>query len=215
MPAQIADALALDIIEERYAPGDRLNENQIAATWGVSRSPLREALRILEKRGLVVITPQRGARVTALSLKELEELFDIRSALLGLAARQAASKFDPASKPKLEALLRQLEVSADDAELYGQASASAAIEIANAGGNTQLTEMLISFAHRIGRYARIGLATQARRNKSIAHWRALFDAIMSRDEKLADEIQRRLAVENRDEALMVLRQRLANKEINK
>lgn len=52
MPLQIADALAHDIIEERYAPGARLNENQNAAQWGVSRSPLREALRILEKRGL-------------------------------------------------------------------------------------------------------------------------------------------------------------------
>lgn len=212
MPSQIADALALEIIEERYAPGERLNELQIAARWGVSRSPLREALRILEKRGLVVITPQRGARVTALSLEEVEQLFEIRSVLVGLAARRAATQADAGSQEKLGALLARLEASVNDPEKYGQASATAAIQIAIVGGSPPLTEMIVSFAHRIGRYARIGLARQARRNRSIKHWRALFVAIGAHDEERAEAIQRRLAIENRDEALKVLRQRFAQKE---
>jgi DNA-binding GntR family transcriptional regulator len=112
MPLQIADALAHDIIEERYAPGARLNENQNAAQWGVSRSPLREALRILEKRGLVVITPQRGARVTALSIEEVEQLFEIRAVLVGLAAKGNAALNEVLRRPAVVDRLSRSGISA-------------------------------------------------------------------------------------------------------
>ncbi len=210
IPSQIADALALDIIQERYAPGDRLNELQIAAHWGVSRSPLREALRILEKRGLVVITPQRGTRVTALSLEEVEQLFEIRAVLVGLAAKRAASNIDGGSAQRLDALLVDLEQALDSAERYEQASAKATIEISVGGGSPALTEMIVSFAHRIGRYARIGLASHARRTASIANWRALVEAIQAGDADGAEALHRRLALENRDEAVRVLRQRASS-----
>jgi len=215
MPLQIADALAHEIIEERYAPGERLNEIQIAARWGVSRSPLREALRILEKRGLVVITPQRGARVTALSLEEVEQLFEIRAVLVGLAAKGAASRIDGSAAQRLDVLLLQLEESLHDAERYERASATTTIEIAVMSRSPPLTEMIVSFAHRIGRYARLGLGTQARRTTSIAHWRSLVEAIQAGDGERAETIHRRLALENRDEAVKVLRQRMTNPEITR
>lgn len=207
IPSQIADALALDIIQERYGPGDRLNEVQIAAQWGVSRSPLREALRILEKKGLVVITPQRGARVTALSLQEMEQLFEIRAVLVGLAAKRAASNIHGGAARRLDTLLVKLEQALGSAERYEQASATTTIEIAVMGGSPPLTEMIVSFAHRVGRYARIGLASRARRMASIANWRALVEAIQAGDADRAETLHRRLALENRDEALRVLRQR--------
>lgn len=213
MPLQIADALAHAIIEERYAPGERLNEIQIAAKWGVSRSPLREALRILDKRGLVVITPQRGARVTALSLEEVEQLFEIRAVLVGLAAKGAANRVDGNAAQQLDVLLLQLEESLHDGERYERASATTTIEIAVMGRSPPLTEMIVSFAHRIGRYARLGLATQDRRTTSIAHWRSLVEAIQASDGELAETIHRRLALENRDEAVKVLRQRMNNPQI--
>ncbi|MGX0939907.1 DNA-binding GntR family transcriptional regulator [Cupriavidus metallidurans] len=213
MPLQIADALAHDIIEERYAPGARLNENQIAAQWGVCRSPLREALRILEKRGLVVITPQRGARVTALSIEEVEQLFEIRAVLVGLAAKGAAIRVEDNAAQRLDVLLLQLEESLHDAERYERASATTTIEIAVMGRSPPLTEMIVSFAHRIGRYARLGLATQDRRTTSIAHWRSLVEAIQAGDGERAETIHRRLALENRDEAVKVLRRRMNKPEI--
>lgn len=214
IPLQIADALALDIIKERYAPGARLNEVQIAAKWGVSRSPLREALRILEQRRLVVITPQRGARVTALSLEEVEQLFEIRAVLVGLAAKRAASNIQPAAALRLDALLAGLERALNSAERYEQASSAATIEIAGMGGSPPLTEMIVSFAHRIGRYARIGLASRARRMASIANWRRLVEAIQAGDADGAETINRRLALENRDEALRVLRQRASGPTVS-
>jgi DNA-binding GntR family transcriptional regulator len=209
LPTQIADALAMDIIQERYAPGERLNEVHIAAQWGVSRSPLREALRLLEQRGLVVITPQRGARVTTLSLEEVEQLFEIRAVLVGLAARRAAARQDGETARRLDALLVALEASITTAERYQQASAATAIEIAAMGGSEPLRDMIVSFAHRIGRYARLGLSSRARRMQSIANWRALVQAIQLGDADGAEALLRRLALDNRDEAMRVLRKRKA------
>jgi DNA-binding GntR family transcriptional regulator len=209
MPLQIADALAADIIQERYAPGDRLNEVHIAAQWSVSRAPVREALRILETRGLVAIAPQRGARVTELSLEEVEQLFEIRAVLVGLAARRAAASMNADMARRLDELLVELEQAVGNAERFQQASAATALEIAGMGGSPPLADMIVSFAHRIGRYARIGLASRARRTRSIANWRALIAAMQAGDGELAEAINRRLALENRDEAMRVLRQRRA------
>ena len=206
---QIADSIASAIIEERYAPGERLNEKDLAERLGVSRSPLREALRMLESRRLVTITPQRGARVTLLSTQEVVHLFEIRSVLVGLAAREVATRIDAALSERLASWLAALEQSVDDAHAYARASAATALEIARASGNPRLAEMIESFALQIGRYARLGLATQARRDRSIRNWRALFAAIRAGAAEQAEMLQRRLATENRDAVLVALTARAA------
>src|SRR3954469_18051982 len=88
LPLQVAERIGQGIIDEQFQPGERLKEVELALSFGVSRATIREALRILEKRGLVSILPQRGARVNDLSPKELEDLFEIRAALLGVASRR-------------------------------------------------------------------------------------------------------------------------------
>ena len=201
LPAQIADWIASGIVEERYAPGERLNEKELAERLGISRSPLREALRMLETRGMVTITPQRGARVTLLSTEEVVQLFDIRAVLVGLAARELAVRCAAGMPPGLADRLAALESSVTDPQAYARASAAAALEIARLSGNARLADMIGSFAQSIGRYARLGLATQARRNRSIRNWRALFAAFRNADPEVAEMLQRRLATENRDAVL--------------
>jgi DNA-binding GntR family transcriptional regulator len=210
MPLQIADRLAADIIEERYAPGERLNEKALAEQLGVSRSPVREAFRILENRALVTITPQRGARVTSPSLEEVDHLFEVRSALVGLAGRLAAKRRDANTLRELEALLAQLENALTDADGYARASAALTLGVSRASGNPKLVEMTVSFAHQIGRYARLGLASQARRDRSIQNWRSLVAAIRSQDGEHAELMQRTLATENRNAALAALRDRVGH-----
>lgn len=208
MPTQIADALAAEISEGGYAPGDRVNENAIALAWGVSRAPVREALRMLETRGLVVITPQRGARVTSLSQDEVDYLFDIRSVLVGLAARRAAERFDPSVAKTLESLLAGLEQSLADGEQYAKASARAALIITESAGNPKLLEMVVSFAHQLSRYARLGLSSKERRVRSLENWRLLVEAIRKNDGDAAEVHQRRLAAENRAHALVMLKKQI-------
>lgn len=208
MPVQIADWLAIEIIEERYGPGARLNEQALAQHFGVSRAPVREALRILESRALVTITPQRGARVTALSYEEVDHLFEIRAALVGLAGRLAASRRTAAALEELERLLADLEGALEMPDAYARASAAATLAVARASGNPKLAAMIVSFAHQIGRYARLGLSSQARRERSIQNWRSTISAIRSRDVELAEMMQRTLATENRKAALAALEHRI-------
>jgi DNA-binding GntR family transcriptional regulator len=204
LPHQIADWLAIEIIEERLEPGERLNETKLAERLKVSRAPLREAFRILEQRALVTITPQRGTRVRTLSAEEVDHLFEIRTVLVGLSGRLAAINRSPEAMATLEQRLEELEQAREDSDRYARASAASTLAVAGASGNPKLLEMIESFAQQIGRYARIGLSTQARRDRSLTNWRSLLAAIRSRDGDLAELMQRTLAAENRKAAIEAL-----------
>jgi DNA-binding transcriptional MocR family regulator len=80
---KIAHALAERIVSGAYRPGDRLMEAALAKELGVSHGPIRDALRQLQNAGLVTISPYRGAYVTEYSAREIEELYEVRSALVG------------------------------------------------------------------------------------------------------------------------------------
>ncbi|HVO87829.1 MAG TPA: GntR family transcriptional regulator [Casimicrobiaceae bacterium] len=209
LPLQIADRIGAAIVEELFAPGGRLKEGDLANAFGVSRASVREALRILESRGLVRILPQRGAQVTLLSRAELENLFEIRAVLLGLAARQAARNYGAASGSALSARLARLAETRGDANAYARASAEMVEFVAHLSTNEQLAELIAAFAQRIGRYTRLGLASPDRRARSLANWRRLAQAIVANDEKDAEDINRRLALENRDAALMEVERRVS------
>src|SRR5947209_1775520 len=93
---QLAQRIADAILSERFAPGARLKEVDLSTLYGVSRASIREALRLLDKRGLVRIEPRRGARVTQLSADEVDDLYEIRASLLAVAARRVAARADRA-----------------------------------------------------------------------------------------------------------------------
>jgi DNA-binding GntR family transcriptional regulator len=89
----LIDALREAILTGRYRPGERLVQDELAEAFGVSRIPLREALRRLEGEGLVIISPNRGAAVRPLVPKDVVDLFDLRLALETLAIRRAAERY--------------------------------------------------------------------------------------------------------------------------
>lgn len=89
----VIDELREAILTGKYAPGAHLVQDELATTFGVSRIPLREALRRLEGEGLVVISPNRGAIVRPLVPKDVVDLFDLRVALESLALERAAERY--------------------------------------------------------------------------------------------------------------------------
>lgn len=196
LPLQIAERIGGGIVDETFPPGERLKEVALAATFRVSRATIREALRILENRGLVSIMPQRGAHVTQLSRKELEELFEIRAVLLGLVSRRVAQSCTPEVERALFAGYRALQAARHDATAYAHASADMVAILARACGNRQLLDYMTSFAQRIGRYARLGLASPARRRQSLGNWQKLVRAIVARDGDAAEATHRRLSMQN-------------------
>lgn len=207
LPLQLADRLAAAIIEEQLAPGERLKEVDLGRSFGVSRATVREALRLLEQRCLVTIVPQRGAQVTKLERRELEDLFEIRAVLLGLASKRVARIYSPAAGAVLNAGLAKLKATVADGTTYARASADLVAEIARLSGNLQLAAYVADFALRIGRYARLGLATPERRARSLATWGRLVRAIAAGDEDKAEALHRQLSTENLVAALDELKRR--------
>ena len=100
-----------------------------------------------------------------------------------------------------------LSAARGEATGYARASAALVATIATLSGNGQLAELLDAFAQRIGRYTLLGLATQERRDQSLANWKQATQAIRGNDEDIAEQIHRRLALQNRDAALLELRRR--------
>ena len=211
LPLQIAERIGASIVEERFAPGERLKEVELAAAFGVSRATIREALRHLEMRGLVSILPQRGARVTELSKKELEDLFEMRAALLGLASRRVAERAGAPGVRELRAGLGALESSLGDGAAYARASTAMVATICRLSENHQVAQYVAELAQRFARYARLGLATPARRRQSFATWRRLVRAITERDGDAAESIHRQLALTNLEAGLKVIEQRQARR----
>jgi DNA-binding GntR family transcriptional regulator len=207
LPLQIAERIGALIVEERMRPGERLKEVELAESFRVSRATVREALRILEQRSLVSIVPQRGAHVTQLSRLELENLFEIRAVLLGLASRRVALNYSAEVKRRLHAGYVKLRAARGDATAYARASADLVAEITQLSGNQQLADYIADFALRIGRYTRLGLSRPERRRQSLVDWARLLRAIAMRNADEAERLHRRLSIQNRVAALAELERR--------
>ena len=107
--ASIRDA----ILDGRFRPGERLSEGAVAEQLGVSRSPIREALRELEKEGLVTSWPNRGVAIAAPTPDELREIYAIRGALERLAVREAVAAATPEDVAALRRIVEQMRATRD------------------------------------------------------------------------------------------------------
>ena len=131
LPEQVARDIGDRIIRNRLKPGERILEAKLAETMGVSRSPLREALRILEKQKLVELIPRKGAKVTRISAPQIEWFYDIFEALYGLVARESAKNAEDEDRRDLKKALLKIESAAADRDV--EAYYSAIFEFAAVG----------------------------------------------------------------------------------
>ena len=216
LPEQIAARLSERVVTGGYEPGRRIMEQAIAAEFAVSRGPVREALRILERDGLVTILPRRGAIVTNLSITEVKEIFDIRAMLNGLRDRLIAE--DSGRERVLEIVgpyVAQLTRAAKDsrrAQEYVETMAALNRVLTEACPSERLRTILESLARQTLRYAQIGLATAERRRQSAAHWQKLLQAIRKGDGENAERIARERVLDSRDAAMRALEEAEKEKE---
>ncbi|MFN4017331.1 MAG: GntR family transcriptional regulator [Reyranella sp.] len=204
LPAQIAVRIGQAIVENEFVPGQKLREVDLAAAFGVSRASVREALRIVEREGLVTILPQRGAQVTMLSADEVQDIFDIRAQLMGLACERLVAALAPDGRIELERLYADLEGSFDDAEAYARASLAISEFCVRNAGSRRLADLILSFGRQTARYTKLSLSTSERRRQSIANWRGLVESILGGDAKAAEGFARQLVFDTRDSALKML-----------
>ena len=114
---KVADELRRRIVDGVYAPGARLTEDRLAESFGVSRNPVREAIRVLESEGFMLAQPRRSVVVATLSAQDVRDLFDVRLALEPLAARLAAERAGPAAAEALREITAAAEAAATDRQL--------------------------------------------------------------------------------------------------
>ena len=111
---QVTEFLTNAIIEGRLESGQRLVENELQRKFGISRAPIRESFRVLEKKGLVIIVPRKGTFIRKITQKNIEENFPIRASLEGLAARLAIPHLEPKCIEKMELDLSKMKEAAGE-----------------------------------------------------------------------------------------------------
>lgn len=192
LPEQIADRLIDDIIKGALAPGQRLQEIAIAQRFGVSRGPVREALRIAEREGLVEIRPRYGAFVVKLSAKNVAEIFEVRALLMALAARRIANTCTEEMLAFLRDGSADLKESIDDAEQFFTAIYRYSMYVNAKWDNDLGRDILNSLARRTLHYTRIALLTPEHRRLWLKYWTAMVRAIARREPADAEAAMRGL-----------------------
>lgn len=202
---QVLDYVRQAIISGRLAPGVRLVERDLIEMMGVSRTVIREALRQLETEGLVATIPNKGPVVRQLTAAEAKDLYAIRGALLGLAARLFVENAEEADVQTLQTALNETAASyeARDPERILETKTRFYDVLVAGAGSESLSAMLSTLHARIWRWRALGLNHPSRSPKrsreSIEGLRAMFGAIAARDaenaERYAREETARAAIE--------------------
>lgn len=111
---QVAEIIRKSILTGSLKPGQRLYEDAIASEMGVSRAPVREALRFLEREGVVTYLPNKGVYVRTVSAKDISEIFTLRSVMEGLAAKLTTGEITEEEQAQLEKICEELEQAASN-----------------------------------------------------------------------------------------------------
>ena len=190
--AQIQDA----IVKGELTAGAKISEAELTTRYGVSRGPLREALRRLEARKLLTRIPHVGVRVVALSIDELLQIYQVREMLEGMAARLAAVHVTPEEVQGLKALLQrheqQSELQAGTGYYQEEGDFDFHYRIVKASRNDVLIQMLCGeLYHRVRLYRYQFSATEGRPHKAFSEHHRIIEAIEARDAELAEFLMRR------------------------
>jgi DNA-binding GntR family transcriptional regulator len=193
---QVFHRLRRQIVEGEIPPGTKISEPELSRTLGISRGPLREAIGRLEAGGLLVRRANVGARVVELSIEQLLEIFLIREALEGMAARLAAERMPQEEIDELRALLEghraQVEQDAGRAYFQKEGDLDFHYRIVQGSRNDRLIQILWDDLYHLVRMYRFqfGMASPRARRGLQEHVH-IVDAIAERDPEMAELLMRR------------------------
>jgi DNA-binding GntR family transcriptional regulator len=213
IPEQIADDVSNAIVNGEYRGGERIREQELATLYGVSRGPVREAIRALQERGLVNFFPRRGAYVVNVTLDTIIEVFNVRACLMGLAARDLARRKDPQFLADLRAGIADVRQLARTKEAMPQHFARAVARlggmVATRCGNQHLARLLRDQLDHtlwgfIWRDRPLDFFTPRRQMAAVREWEVLAAAIEIGKDDEAERAQKRIFFNARDAAIATL-----------
>lgn len=175
----VYEELKLQILTGKIAPGARMMEVELAESMGVSRTPVREAIRKLEKEGLVTIEPRRGAYASRISVKDMVDILEVRQDMEGLAAYLASYRMNPNQMKKLEEISDEYDKAVKDGNMadmikYDSAFHNLIVESCN---NSILMMMINQLQELVLRFRYIYYDNFKRAEKMPEEHRIIMDAI--------------------------------------
>lgn len=190
---QVFNNLVTLITEGYFRLGEVLSERELAEQLGVSRTPVREALRQLEREGLVVYKPRKGVTITHFTVEQIEQLYRFRETLEGLAARLMAENNDSRQEQKaMEIAIKEAEEAASRLDIgkLSQVNSRFHAAMADGSGNTYLINALNTIRHHINLAMSTSLSRNARPSENIKEHKEILEAITNRDPDLAESAAR-------------------------
>jgi DNA-binding GntR family transcriptional regulator len=187
---RVRDHLRDEILANRLAPGTHLQEEEIAEQLGISRAPVREALRLLAAEDLVTIAPRRGAIVKALSPQEFLDAYQVREALEVLAIRLAIPRLAETDLQALRDLHGEMMLSAarSDVEGFFEANTAFHTTLVEASGNARLRELYRLLMNQLQRHRMRSMSLRGGIERSLAEHAAILEAVTRRDAEAAGRL---------------------------
>lgn len=192
LAVEITNRLRQMILEGQLQPGEKIREKILTQQFGVSRTPLREALKVLAAEGLLELIPHRGTLVTKQSDSEIAEVFQVLAALEGLAGELAARHASAELLEDIFGMTERLRQSYEqsDRPTYFRINQEIHKALLNAAGNETLVKSHELLAHRVQRARYQANLTPARWRSAVEEHEAIAEALSNRDARKTAELMR-------------------------
>lgn len=199
----VFNTLRKAILTGELKPGERLMEIHLANRLGVSRTPIREAIRKLELEGLVIMIPRRGAEVAQITEKNLKDVLEVRRALDALCVELACDRISADEEEQLREACDEFERATEtkDATIIAKADVEFHDIIVQATGNQRLIQMINNLSEQMYRYRFEYIKDENRHDNLISEHRMIYEGIVNRDKEKAAQAAK-LHIDNQERSII-------------
>lgn len=199
----VFNTLRKAILTGRLKPGERLMEVHLANKLGVSRTPIREAIRKLELEGLVIMIPRRGAEVAQITEKNLKDVLEVRRALDALSVELACDRITEEEILTLKEACDDFEraVRGKDVSVIAKADVALHDIIVKATGNQRLQQLINNLAEQMYRYRFVYIKDESQHDKLIAEHKEIFESIAERNKERASRAAK-IHIDNQEKSII-------------
>ena len=205
----ICESLRNAIKNGKLKPGERLMEVQLAEELGISRTPVREAIRKLEQEGYVIMLPRRGTYVSSVSVHDVQEIFEIRTALEKLSTGLAARRIENDELEQLQKLLTKIEGYIEKRDIDNIVKTDIEFHdlLYHVSRNERLSGIISNLKEQLARFRTLSMSYPGRLEETLEEHREMVEAIASGDVEAAREAAERHMVRAEETLLKAMRQK--------
>ncbi|MBO5055597.1 MAG: GntR family transcriptional regulator [Lachnospiraceae bacterium] len=199
----VFNTLRKAILTGQLKPGERLMEVHLANRLGVSRTPIREAIRKLELEGLVIMIPRRGAEVAQITEKSLNDVLEVRRALDVLSVELACERITEEEMAALKKACDDFEraTKGKDASVIARADVALHDIIVQATGNQRLQQLVNNLSEQMYRYRFVYIKDESQHEKLVTEHKEIYESILNRDKERASRAAK-LHIDNQEKSII-------------